>query len=64
MIKRTKKTIGALIILLIVAFAALLIFRIWGVTLISANNILRSGGTLLVLGLLIYCSSLFTADFT
>jgi hypothetical protein len=48
-----KKIIGAVIILLGIAFTVLLILRIWGITPVSSENILRSGVTLLVVGILV-----------
>ena len=46
-----KQLLGALILLLGVALAALLVLRIWGVAVLGQFTLLRSGATLLVLAL-------------
>lgn len=48
-----KKLIGALIALLCLAFITVLVLRIWGITIVSLQSIVRSALTLLVLGLTI-----------
>jgi hypothetical protein len=48
-----KKFIGALIILLSLAFVTILILRTWGINIVSLHDMLRSGITLLLLGGLI-----------
>ncbi len=48
-----KKTTGFLIVLLGIAFATVVLFRIWGVAIISPGNLLRSATTLAVLGALL-----------
>ena len=48
-----KKLIGAVIVLLSVSFIGILILRLWGITIISIDELINSGYTLLLLGLLI-----------
>ncbi|RZL62365.1 MAG: hypothetical protein EOO93_09085 [Pedobacter sp.] len=48
-----KKIIGILILLLSVAFIGILILKVWGINIVSLDNILKSGYTLLLLGALI-----------
>ena len=48
-----KKLIGALIVLLSVFFIGILILRIWGIVIISIDDMVNSGYTLLLLGVLI-----------
>ncbi|MNK04786.1 hypothetical protein D3C87_226590 [compost metagenome] len=48
-----KKLIGALIVLLSIALIGILILRIWGVYIVSIDEIVKSGYTLLLLGALI-----------
>ncbi|WP_316802647.1 hypothetical protein [Pedobacter nototheniae] len=48
-----KKIIGILITLLVVAFVGIIILRVWGITIISLDSILKSGLTLILLGALI-----------
>ena len=45
-----KKIIGALIVLVSIALAAVVILRIWGIEIISLGNLVRSASTLAVLG--------------
>lgn len=47
-----KKLIGALIILFSLAFAGILILRVWGIRIVSLPDMLRSGVTLLLVGLI------------
>ena len=46
-----KKTIGVLIAIFIVAFIAILVLRIWGITIVSWQNVLKSSATLALLGI-------------
>ena len=46
-----KQLVGALMLLLSAALVGLLVLRIWGVAVVSQYALLRSGATLLVLGL-------------
>lgn len=48
-----KKLIGTLIILLSIALIGILILRIWGIYIVSIDEIVKSGYTLLLLGALI-----------
>lgn len=48
-----KKLIGTLIILLNIALIGILILRIWGIYIVSIDEIVKSGYTLLLLGALI-----------
>jgi len=48
-----KKIVGILILLLSIAFIGIIILRVWGITIVSLDNILRSGYTLLLLGALV-----------
>jgi len=48
-----KKLIGTFVILLSMAFIGILILRIWGIYIVSINEIVKSGYTLLLLGSLI-----------
>ena len=48
-----KKLIGGTIVLLCLAFFVLLILRVWGVSIVSWQNIVRSGATFVLLGALI-----------
>nr|WP_199158787.1 hypothetical protein [Pedobacter sp. ASV2] len=48
-----KKIIGILITLLVIAFAAIIILRVWGISIISLDNILKSSLTLILLTVLI-----------
>ena len=48
-----KKLIGALIILFSMAFAGLLILRVWGIKIVSLPDMLRSGITLLLVGIIV-----------
>lgn len=48
-----KQLIGLLVLLLIVAVGGLLVLRIWGVVLVGRLALLRSGATLLVLGVVL-----------
>ncbi len=48
-----KKIIGFIILLLSLAFIGIIILRVWGITIVSVDNVLRSGYTLLLLGVLI-----------
>lgn len=48
-----KKFIGALIVLLSIALIGILILRIWGIYIVSIDQIVKSGYTLLLLGALI-----------
>lgn len=48
-----KKLVGLVIVLLSIAFFTLLILRIWGVSVVSWQNIVRSGATFVLLGALI-----------
>ena len=47
-----KKLIGALIILFSLAFAGLLILRVWGIKIVSLPDLLRSGITLLLVAVI------------
>ncbi|WP_019946819.1 hypothetical protein [Hymenobacter aerophilus] len=44
-----KKLVGFAIILVGLALAGLLVLRIWGISLVSHDTLLRSGATLVVL---------------
>ena len=46
-----KQLVGACILLLSAAEVGLLVLRIWGAAVVSQHVLLRSGATLLVLGL-------------
>ena len=48
-----KKLIGALIVLLSISLIGILILRIWGIYIVSIDEIVKSGYTLLLLGGLI-----------
>lgn len=48
-----KKLIGTLIVLLSLSFIGILILRIWGIYIVSIDEIVKSGYTLLLLGALI-----------
>ena len=48
-----KKLIGIFIILLSIAFIGILILRIWGIYIVSIDELIKSGYTLLLLGALI-----------
>lgn len=48
-----KKFIGALIVLLSAALIGILILRIWGIYIVSIDQFVKSGYTLLLLGGLI-----------
>ncbi|RZL44456.1 MAG: hypothetical protein EOP00_19875 [Pedobacter sp.] len=48
-----KKIIGIFILLLSVAFVAIIVLKVWGIQLVSLDGILKSGYTLLLLGALI-----------
>ena len=48
-----KKLIGALIVLLGLSLIGILILRIWGIYIVSIDEIVKSGYTLLLLGALI-----------
>lgn len=48
-----KTLIGTFVILLSMAFIGILILRIWGIYIVSINEIVKSGYTLLLLGSLI-----------
>lgn len=45
-----KKVIGALIVLLSISLIGILILRIWGIYIVSIDEIVKSGYTLLLLG--------------
>ena len=48
-----KTLIGTFVILLSMAFIGILILKIWGIYIVSINEIVKSGYTLLLLGSLI-----------
>lgn len=48
-----KKLIGTSIILLSLTFIGILILRIWGIYIVSIDELVKSGYTLLLLGTLI-----------
>ena len=48
-----KKIIGTLIILLSLSFIGIVILKIWGISIVSINELLMSVYTLLLLGALI-----------
>lgn len=48
-----KKFIGTLIVLLSVLLIGILILRIWGIYIVSIDEIVKSGYTILLLGALI-----------
>lgn len=48
-----KKLIGTLIILLSISLIGILILRVWGIYMVSIDEIIKSGYTLLLLGGLI-----------
>lgn len=48
-----KKLIGTFVILLSMAFIGILILRIWGIYIVSIDELIKSGYTLLLLGVLI-----------
>lgn len=48
-----KKVIGALIVLLSISLIGILILRIWGIYIVSIDEIVKSGYTLLLLGSLL-----------
>lgn len=48
-----KKLIGILIVLLSLSLIGILILRIWGIYIVSIDEIVKSGYTLLLLGALI-----------
>ena len=48
-----KKLIGIFIVFLSLSFIAILIFRIWGVYIVSLDNIIKSTATLLSIGILL-----------
>ncbi|RZJ60136.1 MAG: hypothetical protein EOO45_24800 [Flavobacterium sp.] len=48
-----KKAIGFIIILLSLAFIAIAILKIWGIEVVSLNDIIRGSATLILLGVAI-----------
>lgn len=48
-----KKIIGAVILLLIIAFLGILALRIWDIEIVSIQTIIRSSATLGILGVAI-----------
>lgn len=48
-----KKLVGIFIVFLSLAFVAILILRIWGVNIVSLDEIIKSTATLLSIGVLI-----------
>lgn len=48
-----KKIIGIIILLLSLAFIGIIILKVWGITIVSLDDVLKSGYTLLLLGALI-----------
>lgn len=48
-----KKLIGIFIIFLSLSFIAILILRIWGIYIVSLDNIIKSTATLLSIGVMI-----------
>lgn len=48
-----KKFLGILTLLLSIAFMAILVLRIWNVSAISPDNLVRSSATLVLLGITI-----------
>ncbi|WP_374951877.1 hypothetical protein [Mucilaginibacter sp.] len=49
-----KKLIGSLIILFSLAFVGILILRVWGIKMVSLPDLLRSGITLLLVGIIAF----------
>lgn len=47
-----KKLIGLLIVLCSVALIGIVILRIWDIKIVSTGDVLRSGATLMLLGVL------------
>ncbi|RZK56118.1 MAG: hypothetical protein EOO87_06200 [Pedobacter sp.] len=49
-----KKVIGAIILLLSIAFLGILALRIWNIEVVSMQTIIRSSATLFILGIAIF----------
>jgi len=48
-----KRIVGVIILLLSLAFIAIIILRIWGIRIISLQDIIRSSATLIAIGVAI-----------